>query len=64
MFNAEQYRVQDRRDEVPSNQSGGMAIELAGFGNILCLLRRHFRGILTARDTARPENSAGDLVLG
>jgi hypothetical protein len=46
------------------NQSGGMAVELAGFGDILCLLRRHFRGILTARHTARPECSAGDLVLG
>ena len=51
-------------DEVRLNQSGGMAVELAGLGNILCLLRRHFRGILTARHTARPEYSAGDLVLG
>jgi hypothetical protein len=45
-------------------QSGGMAVELTGPGDILCLLRRHFRGILTARHTARPEYSAGDLVLG
>jgi hypothetical protein len=51
-------------DEVLPNQSGGMAVEFAGLGNILCLLWRHFRGILTARHTARPEFFAGDLVLG
>jgi hypothetical protein len=51
-------------DEILPNQSGGMAVELAGLGNILCLLWRHFRGILTARHTARPEFFAGDLVLG
>jgi hypothetical protein len=58
------HRLVIGEDKVPPNQSGGMAVELAGFGNILCLLRRHFRGILTARHTARPEYSTGDLVLG
>jgi hypothetical protein len=51
-------------DEISPNPSGGMAVELTGLGDILCLLRRHFRGILTARHAARPEYSPRDLVLG
>ena len=47
-----------------SAQSGGMAVEVACLGNILFLLWRHFRGILTARYTARSKFSAGALVLG
>jgi hypothetical protein len=47
-----------------SAQSGSMAVEVACFGNILFLLRRHFRGVLTTWHTARPELFAGDLVLG
>jgi len=41
-----------------------MVVEDACLWNILFLLRRHFREILTTRYTARPEPSAGDLVLG
>jgi hypothetical protein len=41
-----------------------MAVEFACLRNILFLLRRHFRGILTARDTAGPEFFAAALVLG
>jgi hypothetical protein len=40
-----------------------MAIEVACPGNILFLLRCHFRGILTTRHTARPEFFAGAFVL-
>ena len=45
-------------------RSGSMAIEDACLWDILFLLRRHFREILTTRYPARPELSAGDLVLG
>ena len=47
-----------------SARSGGMAVEAASFGNILFLLRRHFRSIRTIRHAARPQFSAGDVVLG
>jgi hypothetical protein len=39
-----------------------MAVEDACLWDILFLLRRHFREILTTRYAARPELSAGDLV--
>ena len=39
-----------------------MAVEDACLGNILFLLRRHFRKIPTTRHTARPKLSAGDLA--
>jgi hypothetical protein len=47
-----------------STQSCGMAVEVACPRNILFLLRRHFRRIRSARHTARPEVSAGDVVFG
>jgi hypothetical protein len=47
-----------------SSQSSGVAVEVTCLGNILRLLRRHFRVILTTRHTARPEFSASDLVFG
>jgi hypothetical protein len=41
-----------------------MAVADAFLWNILFLLRRHFREILTTWYAARPEPSTGDLVLG
>jgi hypothetical protein len=63
LFNFE-HSVGIGGDEISPNQSGGMAVELAGVGDILGLLRRHFGGILTARHAARPEYSPRDLILG
>ena len=40
-----------------------MAVEDTCLGNVIFLLRRHFRGVLTAQYTARSEFYAGDLVL-
>jgi hypothetical protein len=40
-----------------------VAVEFAFPRNVLFLLWRHFRGILTTRYTARSELSASDLVL-
>src|SRR5579862_302250 len=66
-YNARLLSGRDWLRDPPSRssaRSGGVAVEVARLGNILCLLRRHFRGILTARYPARPEFPAGDLVFG
>jgi hypothetical protein len=46
--------VQARGPNRSSAQSGGVAVEVACLRNILFLLGRHFRRVLTARHTARP----------
>jgi hypothetical protein len=43
---------------------GGVAVKLAALGDILALLRRHFRCIRGARYAARAQLFPGDLVLG
>jgi hypothetical protein len=43
---------------------GSVAVKLAGLGDILALLRCHFRCIRGARYAARAQLFPGDLVLG
>ena len=46
------------------NCLGGVAVKLAGLGDIFALLRRHFRCIRDTRYAARAQVFPGDLVLG
>jgi|HubBroStandDraft_6_1064221.scaffolds.fasta_scaffold239956_1 hypothetical protein len=69
-FSLQQREIIERQEGIGcrapngSSQSSGVAVEVTCLGNILRLLRRHFRVILTTRHTARPEFSASHLVFG
>jgi len=61
---ASSVELRAERPAILGNRLSGVAVKLAGFGDIFFLPRRHFRGIRSAGYPARAKIFSGNLVLG